>query len=66
MTPIDLDVTRSVRAYMTSRLESGDFNLERVQQGLGDAACTLRAWMPAPVARVDAGKDAGGEAAPVA
>ena len=36
------------------------------RQGLGDAACTLRAWMPAPVARVDAGKDAGGEAAPTA
>ncbi|HVT31273.1 MAG TPA: cysteine dioxygenase family protein [Rhodanobacteraceae bacterium] len=38
MTPIDLDVTRSVRAYMMSCLESGDFNLDRVQQGLRDAA----------------------------
>jgi predicted metal-dependent enzyme (double-stranded beta helix superfamily) len=38
MTPIDLDVTRSVRAYMTSCLESGAFDLDRVQRGLRDAA----------------------------
>ena len=38
MSSIDLDVTRNVRAYMASRIGSGDFNLERVQSGLRDAA----------------------------
>lgn len=37
MAPIDLDVTRNVRAYMTSCLVSGEFNLDRVQQGLREA-----------------------------
>lgn len=37
MLPIDLDVTRSVRAYMASCMTAGDFSLERVHQGLGDA-----------------------------
>ena len=37
MSPIDLDVTRNVRAYMTSRIGSGDLNLERVQSGLREA-----------------------------
>ncbi len=37
MSPIDLDVTRNVRAYLTSRIGSGDFNLERVQSGLREA-----------------------------
>ena len=34
MSPIDLDVTRNVRAYMASCLGSGEFNLDRVQSGL--------------------------------
>jgi predicted metal-dependent enzyme (double-stranded beta helix superfamily) len=37
MLPIDLDVTRSVRAYMASCLDGG-FSLERVHAGLRDAA----------------------------
>ena len=38
MTPIELDVTQNVRAYMASCLESTDFNLGRVQSGLREAA----------------------------
>lgn len=37
MLSIDLDVTRSVRAYMSSCM-NGEFSLEQVQQGLRDAA----------------------------
>lgn len=37
MMSIDLDVTRSVRAYMASCISAG-FSLERIQQGLRDAA----------------------------
>jgi predicted metal-dependent enzyme (double-stranded beta helix superfamily) len=37
MLPIDLDVTRSVRAYMASCLNAHDFSLERVHRGLHDA-----------------------------
>ena len=38
MTPIDLDVTRNVRAYMASCVGSGDFTLNRVQSRLREAA----------------------------
>jgi len=38
MLPIDLDVTRNVRAYMASCLSSGEFDLDRVQRGLRDVA----------------------------
>ena len=38
MTPIDLDVTRNVRGYMTSRIGSGAFDLQRVRDGLREAA----------------------------
>ncbi len=38
MSPIELDVTQNVRAYMASCLKSGDFSLGRVQSGLRDAA----------------------------
>ncbi len=38
MTPIDLDVTRNVRAYMASCLRSERFDLDRVQSGLREAA----------------------------
>jgi predicted metal-dependent enzyme (double-stranded beta helix superfamily) len=38
MHSIDLDVTRSVRAYMASCLDRGEFSLERVHQGLREAA----------------------------
>jgi predicted metal-dependent enzyme (double-stranded beta helix superfamily) len=38
MTPIDLDVTRSVRAYIAAHIDAGDFSIERVQAGLRDAA----------------------------
>lgn len=37
MSPIELDVTRNVRAYMASCLGSGEFNLDRVQRGLREA-----------------------------
>ena len=37
MLPIDLDVTRSVRAYMTACMADGDASLERVHQGLLEA-----------------------------
>lgn len=37
MLPIDLDVTRSVRSYMTSCMTDPDFSLERVHDGLSDA-----------------------------
>jgi predicted metal-dependent enzyme (double-stranded beta helix superfamily) len=37
MLPIDLDVTRSIRAYMATCLDS-EFSLERVHEGLRDAA----------------------------
>lgn len=37
MLPIDLDVTRSVRAYMASCMTGAGFSLERVHAGLGDA-----------------------------
>jgi predicted metal-dependent enzyme (double-stranded beta helix superfamily) len=37
MLPIDLDVTRSIRAYMATCLD-GAFSLERVHEGLRDAA----------------------------
>jgi predicted metal-dependent enzyme (double-stranded beta helix superfamily) len=37
MSPIDLDVTRNVRAYMASCQRSGEFNLDRVQSGLREA-----------------------------
>lgn len=37
MLPIDLDVTRSVRAYMASQLGSGEFELDRLHRGLRDA-----------------------------
>ena len=37
MSPIDLDVTRNVRAYMASCLDHGEFNLDRVQRGLREA-----------------------------
>ena len=32
--PIDLDVTRNVRAYMASCIDTGEFNLDRVQRGV--------------------------------
>ena len=38
MLPIDLDVTRSVRAYMASCLAGQEFSLERVHRGLREAA----------------------------
>jgi hypothetical protein len=38
MSPIELDVTHNVRAYMASCLKSGDFSLGRVQSGLREAA----------------------------
>ena len=38
MLPIDLDVTRSVRAYMATCVGTQDFSLERVHRGLRDAA----------------------------
>jgi predicted metal-dependent enzyme (double-stranded beta helix superfamily) len=37
MLPIDLDVTRSVRAYMASCMAVADFSLEHVHQGLREA-----------------------------
>ncbi|GAA0709022.1 cysteine dioxygenase family protein [Dokdonella soli] len=37
MLPIDLDVTRSVRAYMASCMNGPEFSLERVHGGLCDA-----------------------------
>ncbi len=37
MLAIDLDVTRSVRTYMTSCMAVADFSLERVHQGLREA-----------------------------
>lgn len=38
MLPVDLDVTRSVRAYMAHCLSDGAFSLDRVHAGLRDAA----------------------------
>jgi len=38
MLPIDLDVTRSIRAYMATCLTEPDFSLERVHEGLREAA----------------------------
>jgi predicted metal-dependent enzyme (double-stranded beta helix superfamily) len=38
MLPIDLDVTRGVRAYMAACIAAPDFSLERVHQGLRSAA----------------------------
>lgn len=38
MLPVDLDVTRSVRAYMAQCVGSSEFCLERVHQGLREAA----------------------------
>jgi predicted metal-dependent enzyme (double-stranded beta helix superfamily) len=38
MLPIDLDVTRSIRAYMAACLDSQEFSLERVHEGLREAA----------------------------
>jgi len=38
MSPIDLDVTRNVRAYMASCIHAGDFNLDSVQRGLREPA----------------------------
>ncbi|MCK9539826.1 hypothetical protein [Dokdonella sp.] len=38
MQPIDLDVTCAVRAWMAGYLDQGGFSLERVQDGLRDAA----------------------------
>jgi predicted metal-dependent enzyme (double-stranded beta helix superfamily) len=38
MSSIDLDVTCNVRTYMASCLDSGEFNLDRVQAGLREAA----------------------------
>ena len=37
MLPIDLDVTRSVRAYMAACMADDGFSLERVHRGLRDA-----------------------------
>ena len=37
MSPIDLDVTRNVRAYMASCLAVAQFDLDHVQRGLRDA-----------------------------
>jgi len=37
MSPIELDVTRNVRAYMKTCVARGDFNLDRVQSGLREA-----------------------------
>jgi predicted metal-dependent enzyme (double-stranded beta helix superfamily) len=37
MLPIDLDVTRSIRAYMASCLDREEFSLERVHRGLRGA-----------------------------
>ncbi|MEO7326776.1 MAG: cysteine dioxygenase family protein [Dokdonella sp.] len=38
MLPIDLDVTRSVRTYMASCVDRQEFSLERVHDGLREAA----------------------------
>lgn len=38
MLPIDLDITRSVRAWMATCMSSPEFCLERVHRGLRDAA----------------------------
>lgn len=38
MLPIDLDVTRSIRAYMATCLDGREFSLERVHRGLREAA----------------------------
>lgn len=38
MLPIDLDVTRNVRAYMAACMDGQEFSLDRVHRGLRDAA----------------------------